>query len=515
MATQTRIPVLDLAPQLASLWEELNRAIQRTLRSSHYILGPEVHAFEQEAARYLGVRHAIGCNSGTDALVIALRALGIGPGDEVITTPFTFFATAEAISQVGATPVFVDVEEESMNLDPSLVERAITPRTRAILPVHLFGRPCDMEAILELARRHGLMVVEDCAQSFGARCQGRQTGSLGQMGCFSFFPSKNLGAYGDGGLLATQDDQLADLARALRALGIGPGDEVITSPFTFFATAEAISQVGAVPVFADVEEESMNLDPALAARAVTPRTRAILPVHLFGRPCDMAGILDLARRRGLLVVEDCAQSFGARHRGRHTGTLGQAGCFSFFPSKNLGAFGDGGMLATDDDQVADLARALRVHGSRKKYHNEMVGYNSRLDELQAAILRVKLPHVDAWNTGRRRVAENYRQLLEGHPGIITPRVVEGHVFHQYTVRVPGCDRDRLQARLAEDGVDTMVYYPVPCHRLKFYEQSHAHVACPRAERLCAEVISLPIWPEMDEAAQDAVAQALLAQVGRG
>ena len=372
MNTQTRIPVLDLAPQLASLWEELNRAIQRTLRSSHYILGPEVRAFEQEAARYLGVRHAIGCNSGTDALVIALRALGIGPGDEVITTPFTFFATAEAISQVGATPVFVDVEEESMNLDPSLVERAITLRTRAILPVHLFGRPCDMEAILELARRHGLMVVEDCAQSFGARCQGRQTGSLGQMGCFSFFPSKNLGAYGDGGLLATQDDQLAD-----------------------------------------------------------------------------------------------------------------------------------------------LARALRVHGSRKKYHNEMVGYNSRLDELQAAILRVKLPHVEAWNAGRRRVAETYRRLLGGHAGIVVPAVVEGHVFHQYTVRVPGCDRDRLQARLAEDGVDTMVYYPVPCHRLKLYEQSHAHVACPRAERLCAEVISLPIWPEMDEAAQDAVAQALLAQVGRG
>jgi len=372
MGTQTRVPVLDLAPQLESLWEDLNRAIQRTLRSTRYILGPEVLAFEQEAARFLGVRHAIGCNSGTDALVIGLRALGIGPGDEVITTPFTFFATAEAISQVGAVPVFVDVEEESMNLDPALVERA-----------------------------------------------------------------------------------------------------------------------------------------------VTLRTRAILPVHLFGRPCDMAGLLDIARRRGLMVVEDCAQSFGARYRGRRTGTLGQLGAFSFFPSKNLGCCGDGGLLATSDDDLADLARALRVHGSRKKYHNEMVGYNSRLDEIQAAVLRVKLPHVEAWNEGRRRVAATYRRLLEGRAGIVVPPVVEGHVFHQYTVRVPGCDRDRLQARLQEEGVETMVYYPVPCHRLKLYEDSHAHVACPVAERLCAEVISLPIWPEMDEAAQGAVARALLAQAVRG
>jgi dTDP-4-amino-4,6-dideoxygalactose transaminase len=371
MSTQTRIPVLDLNPQLESLWEDLNQAFQRTLRSTHYILGPEVRAFEEEAARYLGVKHAVGCNSGTDALVISLRALGIGPGDEVITTPFTFFATAEAISQMGATPVFVDVEEESMNLDPALVERAITLRTRAILPV-----------------------------------------------------------------------------------------------------------------------------------------------HLFGRPCDMAALLDIARRRGLAVLEDCAQSFGARHRGRPTGTLGQMGAFSFFPSKNLGACGDAGLIATSDDGLAELARALRVHGGRKKYHNDMVGYNSRLDELQAALLRVKLPHLETWNAGRRRVAETYGRLLGGHEAIVLPEVVEGHVFHQYTVRVRGCDRDRLQARLGEEGVETMVYYPVPCHRLKVYAQSHAHVACPVAERASAEVISLPIWPEMDEAAQRAVAQALLAQVAQ-
>jgi dTDP-4-amino-4,6-dideoxygalactose transaminase len=372
MGARTRIPVLDLGPQLEALGEELDQALRRALRSTHYILGPEVRAFEQEAARYLGVGHAVGLNSGTDALVIALRALGIGPGDEVITTPFTFFATAEAISQVGAVPVFVDVDAESMNLDPALIEAAVTPRTRAILPVHLFGRPCAMTGILELARGHGLQ-----------------------------------------------------------------------------------------------------------------------------------------------VVEDCAQSFGARHLGRPTGTLGQLGCFSFFPSKNLGGCGDGGLLATDDERLADLARALRAHGSRRKYHNEMLGYNSRLDELQAAILRVKLPHLDAWNAGRRRVAEGYRRLLEGHPRIVVPPLVEGHVFHQYTVRVPGCDRDQLQARLGREGVETMVYYPVPCHRLQLYGHSHAQVSCPVAERLAREVISLPIWPELEPAAQATVAGALLAQVDPG
>jgi dTDP-4-amino-4,6-dideoxygalactose transaminase len=368
MTTQTPIPVLDLRPQLDALWEDVNQAVQRVLRSAHFILGPEVRAFEQEAASHLGARHAVGCNSGTDALFIALRALGIGPGDEVITSPFTFFATAEAISHVGATPVFADVDPESMNLDPAQVERAITPRTRAILPVHLFGRPCDLDRILDLA---------------------------------------------------------------------GP--------------------------------------------------------------------------RGIKVVEDCAQSFGARHRGRHTGTRGHLGCFSFFPSKNLGACGDAGLLVTDDDALADQARALRAHGSLRKYHNETVGYNSRLDELQAAILRVKLPHVEAWNAGRRRVAERYGRLLAGHGAIVAPAVVEGHVFHQYTVRIPGRDRDRIQARLRQEGVETMVYYPVPCHRLQVYARSHARVACPVAERLCAEVLSLPIWPELDEPTQEAVVRALLAE----
>jgi len=371
MPIQTRIPVLDLTPQLEALWEDLNRAMQRVLRSTHYILGPEVRAFEAEAASWLGARHAVGCNSGTDALVMSLRALGIGPGDEVITTPFTFFATAEAISQLGATPVFVDVEEASMNLDPVLAERAVTARTRALLPVHLFGRPCAMDELM-----------------------------------------------------------------------------------------------------------------------------------------------DLAGRRRLKVVEDCAQSFGARTGGRFTGTLGQLGAFSFFPSKNLGTYGDGGLVVTDDDELAAAVRALRVHGSRRKYYNETVGYNSRLDELHAAILRVKLPHLDAWNQGRVRVARTYGRLLGGHPGITLPEVVEGHVFHQYTVRVQG-DRDRLQTRLAEEGVESMVYYPVPCHRLKLYQESHAGVACPVAERLCGEVLSLPIWPELEPGVQEVVAGVLLDLAARG
>jgi len=371
MSARTRIPVLDLAPQLEALWPEIEQAVHRVLRSTHFILGPEVRAFEEEAARYLGVKHAVGCNSGTDALFMSLRALGLGPGDEVITTPFTFFATAEAISHVGATPVFADVDEESMNLDPALVERAITPRTRAILPVHLFGRPCDLGRLMDLAAAHRLK-----------------------------------------------------------------------------------------------------------------------------------------------VVEDCAQSFGARYRDRPTGTFGQLGCYSFFPSKNLGACGDAGLVATDDDALADQVRALRAHGSRRKYHNEAIGYNSRLAEFQAAILRVKLPHLDAWNAGRRRVAERYGRLLAGHGAIRAPEVVDGHVFHQYTVRVPG-GRDRLQERLREEGVETMVYYPVPCHRLKVYAGSHAGAACPVAERLCGQVLSLPIWPELEQPVQEAVVRALAAQVAAG
>jgi len=368
---QQQIPVLDLKPQYESIREEVHAAIDRVLESGQFIMGPEVKAFETEVAAYLGVKHAIGVNSGTDALVIGLRAAGVGPGDEVITTPFSFFATAESISNVGAKPVFVDIDPESFNLDPHKLEATITPRTKAILPVHLFGRPAAMGQIMELAHKHGLKVVEDCAQSFGARYWGDCT------------------------------------------------------------------------------------------------------------ECN----------------EDCAAATRDELRGKYTGAMGDVGAFSFFPSKNLGAYGDGGLIATNDDAVAEAARMLRTHGSKQKYQNEVLGYNSRLDSIQAAILRVKLPHIDGWNQGRRRGAKTYNELLANVPGVVTPKLVDGHAFHQYTIRVLDGKRDAVQQRLKEAGISTMVYYPVPQDRLPVYEGEYGVFEA--SEQVAKEVLSLPIWPELN------------------
>jgi len=362
-----RVPMLDLAAEVEFLWEPLQGAIQEVLRSGQFILGPEVEALERELAAYLGVRHAITLNSGTDALVIALRALGVGPGDEVITTPFTFFATVEAICHAGATPVF-----------------------------------------------------------------------------------------------------------------------------------------------ADIDPDTFTLDPDLAAAAVTPRTRAIVPVHLFGHAAEMARLRDLAGAHGLRVVEDVAQAFGGRFRGRLLGTLGDFGAFSFFPSKNLGAYGDGGLLITADDALADAARMLRAHGSRRKYYHERVGYNSRLDVLQAAILRVKLPHMDEWNRRRQAAAAYYQEILADLPGVVLPAVrpeVE-HVFHQYTIRILNGRRDEVQRALSERGISTMVYYPVPLHRLPVFR--HLNLSLPAAEAAAREVLSLPIGPFLRRDQQDEVAAALRA-----
>lgn len=361
----SRIPVLDLSPQIEALWDELMDAVQGVLKSGQFIMGPNVKAFEGEVARYLGVKHTIGVNSGTDALVIGLRAAGIGPGDEVITTPFTFFATAEAISQVGATPVFVDIDPLTFNIDPEQIEAAITPRTRAILPVHLYGQAADMDPIMDLARKYGLK-----------------------------------------------------------------------------------------------------------------------------------------------VIEDTAQAFGGEYKGRKLGTIGDVGCFSFFPSKNLGAFGDGGLIATNDDEIAERARMLRVHGARKKYYNEVLGYNSRLDEIQAAILRVKLPHIDEWNEGRRRAAQRYNELLKDLPGIITPYEppYAKHVYHQYTIRISNGKRDQIKEHLATQGIGTMVYYPVPLHRLPVYATNTC--SFPEAERAARQVLSLPIWPEIGYEMQEQVVEIL-------
>jgi dTDP-4-amino-4,6-dideoxygalactose transaminase len=360
-----RIPPLDLLPELEELWTPLSEAALRVLRSGNYVLGPEVEAFEREAAEYLGVRHAVGLNSGTDALLIGLRCIGVEAGDEVITTPFSFFATAEAISMVGAVPVFADIESSSLNIDPAAVEEAVTDRTVAVLPVHLFGRPADMDAIGQISHRHGLQVLEDCAQSIGAR--------------------------------------LGDSA---------------------------------------------------------------------------------------------------------TGSIGQAGAFSFYPTKNLGGVGDGGLLTTNDDRIFELARMLRNHGERSRYNNEMLGYNSRLDALQAALLRVKLGRLESANQGRRRAAEFYGALVEGINGVSAPDVTEGHVFHQYTVRVHDGLRDAVRAALDASGIGTMVYYPIPIHRLPVYAACYAGVRLPVAEAAAGEVLSLPIWPEIEESTQRRVIDAL-------
>ena len=370
-------PILDLGPQIDEHWDAFNEAFQRVLRSGRFIGGPEVASFETAVAEYLGVEHAVGLNSGTDALVIALRALDVGPGDEVITTPFTFFATAEAISLVGATPVFVDIDESTYNIDPQLVEAAVTERTRAMLPVHLYGQPAALTQLMEIAERHGLSVVEDCAQSFGARYRGDCLG------------------------------------------------------------------------------------------------------------CEGAHCGD-ARRRQL--------------DGRMTGAIGDVGTLSFFPSKNLGAFGDGGMLATNDAALAERATQLRAHGGTHKYHNERLGYNSRLDALQAALLAVKLPHVDAANAARRAAAARYTDALSGLDGLVAPAVTDGHVFHQYTVRVLDGRRDALAAALEQAGIQTMVYYPVPVHRLPVYA-GEGWGPFPVAERLAGEVLSLPIGPSLAPEAQ--------------
>ena len=296
---------------------------------------------------------------------------------------------------------------------------------------------------------------------------------------------------------------------ALLACGIKAGDEVITSPFTFIATAEAISYIGARPVFADVDEAAFNIDPDGVLSKVTGRTRALLPVHLFGHPANMDRLLDIANTHGLKVVEDCAQSFGAHYKMARTGSFADAGCFSFFPSKNLGCYGDGGMVTTDSDQAADSLRSLRNHGSRVRYYHDEIGYNSRLDEMQAGILRVKLARIDTYNRLRRERAEQYTRLLQGVPGITTPSEQRGyfHVYHQYTILTK--DRDRIMKALSEKGIASAVYYPVPLHLQKPYRTlGYREGDCPVAEKLASEVLSLPIYPELPPEGVDLICETI-------
>lgn len=391
--SESPIPILDLKAQYQQLKPTIQAAIERVLESGQFILGSEVKLLEQEVADLLGVKYAVAVHSGTDALIISLRALGIGSGDEVITTPFSFFATAESISNVGATPVFADIQLDSFNIDPEAILSKITPRTKAIMPVHLFGQPAAMTRILEIAAAHNLRVIEDCAQSFGAR-------------------------YG-----------------------------------------------------ADCCPETACGNSALT----------------------------------------CGAEQRAQLQHRFTGTLGDMGAFSFFPTKNLGAYGDGGMIVTNRADLAELASMLRVHGEKRRYHNELLGYNSRLDSLQAAILRVKLPYLQGWNQARRQVAHNYNQLLADVPGVITPQLRPGHVFHQYTLRILNRARDQVQQTLAGMGITTMIYYPIPQDQLPVYKGQYP--PNPNSDQLATEVLSLPIWPEMEFATQEQVAQAIRRVLG--
>jgi dTDP-4-amino-4,6-dideoxygalactose transaminase len=353
-----RFPFLDLKVQFASIREEVMAAVTQVLESQFFILGPEVQKLEEEIAAKLGAKHAIGCASGTDALILALMAAGIGPGDEVITTPFSFVATAGAIVQVGAKPVFVDIEPTSFNLDPNRLEAAVTSKTRAIMPVHLFGFPADLDTILAVAK---------------------------------------------------------------------------------------------------------------------------------------------AKR--LLVIEDAAQAIGSLYNGRFIGTIGDFGCFSFFPSKNLGAAGDGGLITTNDAASAERLRMIRVHGSKQKYFHEIQGVNSRLDALQAAILRVKLRHLDTWTEGRVEHARRYRQLLDEagltrfliYPPLPPPSV--HHIYNQFTIRAQR--RDQLKSFLGKEGIPTEIYYPLCLHLQEAFSTfGYEPGQMPIAEKASQEVLSLPVFPEM-------------------
>lgn len=352
MTNQT--PLLDLVAQYQTIKPEIDAAIQRVLDSGHFILGPEVNAFEEEIAAYLGVKSGIGVASGTDALILALRALDIGPGDEVIIPAYTFFATISAILHVGATPVLVDIEPEAYCIDLNQVQSRITPNTRAIIPVHLYGHPADMTSLKELVSGTGIK-----------------------------------------------------------------------------------------------------------------------------------------------IIEDNAQALGADHNGMKTGAIGDIGCLSFFPSKNLGGYGDGGMVVTDDAEIAKKIKMLRTHGWQKKYFPEFLGYNSRLDALQAAILRVKLRHLDSWNDQRRELAKIYRERLSHLSGITPPIELPGnkHVYHLFVLRV--ANRDQVQARIKQQGIASGVYYPQPIHLTQACrELDYQRGNFPVSENATDESLAIPIFPEI-------------------
>ncbi len=356
-----RVPLLDLKREYAGLRGEVDAAVATVFDNTNFINGKQVTDLEEALAKYLKCKHAVGVASGTDALLLALRAAGVGPGDEVITTPFSFFATAGAIANAGAKPVFVDIDAENFNIDVSQIEKAITPKTKVIMPVNLFGQSADLDPIMEVARKHGVK-----------------------------------------------------------------------------------------------------------------------------------------------VIEDAAQSISARYKDRMSGTIGDFGCFSFYPSKNLGAAGDGGMIVTNDDESDAVLRKLKSHGGTDEYRHDLVGFNSRLDTLQAALLLVKLPHLDEWSDGRRANAEFYTEAFAGL-SVKAPKVEKyaHHIFNQYTLTVE--DRDELVAHLKSKEVGCKVYYPKPLHLQKCFSHLGYHEGdFPVAERTAEKVISIPIYPQLSTEERDFV-----------
>ncbi len=349
-----KVPFLNLKAQYHSIKDEINDAIQQVLDRTAFAGGPFVQQFEEEYAQFCQTEHCIGVSSGTSALLLSLRALGIGEGDEVITTPNTFIATAEAISFCGAKPVFIDIEEDSYNMDPKLLEAAITPKTKAVIPVHLFGQMADMDLIMEIARAHNLY-----------------------------------------------------------------------------------------------------------------------------------------------VIEDACQAHGAEYKGRRAGSIGDAGCFSFYPGKNLGAYGEAGAVVTNNDEIANHIRILRDHGQSKKYYHDVVGWNDRMDGIQGAVLSVKLKYIERWNQLRRQHAALYNTLLADTDNVTVPKVIEHnkHVYHIYAVRT--ANRDQQISALAEKNIFCGIHYPVPLHLQKAYKALNLKEGdFPVAERCCAEYLSLPMFPEL-------------------
>ena len=379
------IPLIDLKAQYESLSDELNKATLEVLSSANYILGKNVIEFEREFAEYIGIKHAISVGNGTDALVITLKAMGIGEGDEVITTPFTFFATAESISAVGATPIFVDVDKNTFNIDAAKIEEKITDKTKAIMPVHIFGQSADMDEINKIAKKYNLLVIEDACQAIGGKYKGRSIGSLGDAACFSFFPTKNLGCAGDGGMIVTNNDDLATIIRALRTHGSGENGQ-----------------------------KAFNL-----------------------------------------------------------------------------------LNGYQDDIMKNESGNDTVYNPLK-YYNYLIGYNSRLDAIQAAILRVKLKEIDKWNSKRRDIVDLYnKDFKELNLTIPVCNKDNEHVYHMYILQSE--NRKEILERLKEKGVATGVYYPVPLHLQKVYKNlGYKEGDMPVAEYLSHRTFAIPVYPELNE-----------------